>query len=219
MNLKWTFLAVFAPWFGSCAASPPVSPPKVQRVVLVHGIFENGNAFKMMKARLSKRGVDCLVPKLIPMDGRGGLANLAAGMKRDIDASYGPDAPISIVSFSMGGIVSRYYLQQLGGAARCENLITISSPHHGTRTGWLYPSQGAKEMRIGSPFLAELEKTESRLGNMPVVSYRTPKDLVILPPESSIWDRAENIEVNVPIHPLMLQSKKVLDDIERRLLD
>jgi triacylglycerol lipase len=203
----------------SCApqeSAPP--PPRVPKVVLVHGIFEQGKNFNMLKQRLTKRGFDCYVPKLDPSDGRGGLENLAAGLKRDIDAKFGPSAPISIVSFSMGGIVSRQYLQHLGGAARCESLITISSPHHGTKLAWLYPTRGAEQMRPGSPFLADLARSQDGLGKMPVASYRTPMDLVILPPTSSVWNRAENLEYPVILHPLMLHSNRVLADIEQRLL-
>ena len=73
-------------------------------------------------------------------------------------------------------------------------------------------------MRPGSEFLANLEKTESKLGEMPVVSYRTPMDLIILPAASSVWERAHNLEYPVLLHPLMLTSKPVLTDLERRLL-
>lgn len=204
----------------SCTHQAPALPaPRVPRVVLVHGIFEQGKNFNMLKQRLTKRGFDCLVPKLDPSNGRGGLEKLAAGLKRDIDAKFGPSEPISIVSFSMGGIVSREYLQHLGGAERCENLITISSPHHGTKMAWLYPTLGAEQMRPGSPFLAKLARSQDRLGKMRVASYRTPMDLVILPPTSSVWDRAENLEYSVILHPLMLHSREVLADVQRRLLE
>jgi hypothetical protein len=43
-------------------------------------------------------------------------------------------------------------------------------------------------------------------------------DLVILPASSSIWERAENLQFPVLLHPLMLNDRQVLDDIERRLL-
>ncbi len=118
----------------------------------------------------------------------------------------------------MGGLVSRQYLQNLGGAARCENLITISSPHRGTSAAWLYPTLGAADMRPGSRFLAGLKCTEDRLGKIPVTSCRTPMDLVILPPASSLWDRAENLEYPVILHPFMLNSNAVLTDVERRLV-
>lgn len=198
------------------APAPP--PPRVPRVVLVHGIFEDGKKFSMFKESLEKRGFDCYVPKMKPRDGRGGLENLAVRLKQDIDAEFGPSAPISIVAFSMGGLVSRQYLQHLGGAARCENLITISSPHHGTKVAWLYPTRGAEQMRPGSPFLADLTSSEDKLGKIRVTSCRTPMDLVILPTTSSVWDRAENLEYPVILHPFMLNSRRVLADVEERLL-
>lgn len=194
----------------------PAAP--MQRVVLVHGFLETGSAFKTLRKRLEKRGVQCFVPRLKPCDGRGGLENVAARLKEDIDAEFGPDATFSVVAFSMGGLVSRHYLQKLGGAARCENLITISSPHHGTGAAWCYPTQGAKQMRPSSTFLAELAASDDQLSKIRVTSYRTPMDLIILPPESSVWDRAENLEFPVLAHPLMLTSNRVLDDIEQRLV-
>ena len=191
--------------------------PANRRVVLVHGFLDSGTAFKMLRRRLEKKGVEVFVPRLKHNDGRGGLEYLAVHLKQDIDAKFGPGQPISIVAFSMGGLVSRHYLQNLGGAARCEHLITVSSPHNGTKAAWIYPSKGAEEMRPGSGFLSRLTATEDRLGKIPVASYRTPMDLVILPPTSSVWDRAENLEFPVVLHPLMLTSKRVLADIERRL--
>ena len=202
----------------SCAGNPPpVAPPKVPRVVLVHGFSENGKTFAPLRKRLEKRGFVCYTAHLLHNDGRGGLENLAVHLKKDIDAEFGTKEPINIVAFSMGGLVSRYYLQELGGAERCKQLITISSPHNGTKVAYIYPTKGAAEMRPGSPFLKGLRATEGNLGSMPVTSYRTPLDMVILPPKSSVWDRADNVEYPVLMHPLMLNSGKVLDDIERRL--
>jgi triacylglycerol lipase len=196
----------------------PAEAPRIGRVVLVHGIFETGSNFRTMRKRLQKKGFDCLIPQLKPSDGRGGLDQLAAGLRDDIDRHFGPAEPFSMVGFSMGGIVSRHYLQMLGGASRCRGLITISSPHRGTQAAWLYPSAGAAQMRPGSTFLAELDAADSRLGDMPVASYRTPMDLVILPACNSVWDRAQNLEFPVWLHPLMLNDRQVLEDIERRLL-
>ena len=201
----------------SCSVAPPTAPPRVKRVVLVHGFLETGSAFKTLKNRLERRGFECYVPRLKPSDGRGGLENIAVRLKQDIDTKFGTDEPINLVGYSMGGIVSRQYLQHLGGAARCENFVTISSPHHGTKAAWLYPTRGAEEMRPGSPFLASLHHSQDRLGKIPITSYRTPMDLMILPPESSVWERAENLEFPVLMHPLMLTSEPVMSDIERRL--
>ena len=213
------FLQLFT---GLCATAvschPQPQAPRFHKVVMVHGMFENGQAFDSLKRRLETHGIECYVPQMKPADGRGGLENLAARLKSDIDAKFGQTAKIAVVSFSMGGLVSRYYLQNLGGAERCDFLITISSPHHGTTAAYAYPSAGALQMRPGSEFLRALGETENALGTMPIVSYRTPFDLMILPATSSVWARAENVSYRVALHPLMLHTPAVLDDVEQRLL-
>ena len=215
MTAKFFFLfnGIFAT---AVSCHPQPAKPRYERVVLVHGILEDGVAFNSLKTRLETHGLKCLVPQLKPSDGSSGLDKLAGDLKTDIDREFGTDERFAIVGFSMGGLVSRHYLQQLGGAERCDAFVTISSPHHGTNTAYVFPGKGARQMQPGSDFLRSLEETEDTLGDMPVVSYRTPMDLVILPTNSSVWDRAENHSYNVALHPLMLHTKSVLDDIERR---
>lgn len=198
----------------SCHPQP--ATPRYQRVVMVHGIFEDGKAFNSLKSRFENHGINCYVPRLKPADGRGGLDKLAENLKQDIDKEFGETEDFAIVAFSMGGLVSRHYLQKLGGAERCEAFITISTPHHGTKVAYTYPTKGAHQMRPGSSFLKDLEETEDTLGDIPIVSYRTPLDLVILPTDSSVWERAENRSHTVALHPMMLHTRSVLDDIERR---
>jgi len=43
----------------------------------------------------------------------------------------GPDAKLWLVCHSMGGLVARYFLEALGGAAVTRHLITIGTPHRG----------------------------------------------------------------------------------------
>jgi triacylglycerol lipase len=198
------------------AAEPRKIPAR--RIVLVHGIFQTQwRCFGFLRKDLERRGVDCLTPSLQPADGRDGLPALAAQLKREIDARFGPDERLVVIGFSMGGLVSRHYLQELGGAARCDGFFTISSPHHGTGTAHLCYGEGARQMRPGSDFLRNLAATEDRLGQMPVVSYHTPADLIILPATSSVWQRAENLSVPCPLHPLMTFSPRVRGDILARL--
>lgn len=208
------FTGIFAT---AVSCHPQPAKPRYERVVMVHGIFEDGTAFTSLKRRLEHHGIECFVPKLKPASGTPGLDVLAQGLKEDIDKEFGETEPFAIVAFSMGGLVSRYYLQNLDGAKRCETLITISSPHNGTFAAYTLPTPGARQMRPDSDFLKDLRKTEHTLGEIPIVSYRTPMDLVILPTTSSVWERAENHAHNVVLHPLMLHSGAVLDDIERRL--
>lgn len=200
---------------GCSSVSMAASAPR--EVVLVHGFLETGYSFRTIRKKLEAQGHRCLVVRMRPSDGRGGLERLATGLKRDIESRFTPGQRFSIVAFSMGGLVARHYLQELGGASRCDHLFTISSPHQGTRTAWLYPSRGACEMRPGSDFLRNLKQQESRLGEMEVISYWSPLDLVILPARSSVWQRAENVRTWSPLHPMMVTSPAVIGDIIRRL--
>ncbi|WP_375512701.1 alpha/beta fold hydrolase [uncultured Nostoc sp.] len=43
-----------------------------------------------------------------------------------------PDAQVILIAHSMGGLVSRYYLEHLGGREHCKALITLSTPHRGS---------------------------------------------------------------------------------------
>ncbi len=208
------FTGVFAT---AVSCHPQPQQPRYDKVVMVHGIFEDGKAFDSLKRRLENHGIQCFVPKLKPADGRGGLDKIAEGLKTDIDKEFGEEEKFALIAFSMGGLVSRYYLQKLGGAERCEEFITISTPHHGTKFAYVYPTKGVHQMRPGSDFLRDLEETEDTLGEIPVTSHRTPMDLIILPTTSSVWIRAENHSHNAVLHPLMLHTKSVLDDIEKRL--
>lgn len=188
--------------------------PLITHAVLVHGIWESGKySFVDLREELESRGVTCLVPSLKPATAHRGLVPLAEQLKTEIDAAFGTKQRFLLVGFSMGGIVSRAYLQDLGGHERCETFVTISSPHHGTRTAALHPGEGTRQMRPGSEFLTHLKRTEAILGSMPAIAYRTPMDLVIVPTKNAKWDRAENVLIRCPLHGLMSDSERVRADL------
>ena len=188
--------------------------PFVTHAVLVHGIWESGKySFTDLRERLEASGVEVLVPRLRPATAHHGLMPLARQLSSEIDQHLGPDQSFLLVGFSMGGIVGRTYLQELGGHKRCQTFVTISSPHQGTRTASLHPGKGTEQMRLGSPFLKRLAKNEDILGDLPIITYRTPMDLVILPTRNASWKRAENVVVQCPLHALMSDSEHVRADL------
>jgi triacylglycerol lipase len=214
----------------SCAPVPmengiPVSrgaiiPEPRARVVFVHGIFQHGGvSFGTLRHRLESQGIACYAPTLTPRDARNGLVDQAHQLKQGIDREFGPRERITLVGFSLGGLVARYYLQELGGASRCDALYTVATPHQGTQAAWLYFGQGSRDLLPRSDFLKNLDKTADRLGDMPLVSYRSPYDLAILPTNHAEWDRAENHTAPVLIHPMLTRSPRVIDDLERRIVN
>ena len=195
------------------ASAADAMEQKPARVVFVHGIFQSGRMFAPVVRMLEARGCDCLVPKLNPADAREGLEPLAGQLKTAIDQHWADSGKIHIVAHSMGGLVSRHYLQNLGGHTRCQSLTTLATPHHGTLAAWCYPGKGAMQMRRGSAFLTELEDTGHRLRGIPIHSYYTPMDLIIVPYTSSEWEMAENRIVRAPAHPLVLFAPRVVRHI------
>ena len=201
------------------ATPPPRRKGRRPIVVFVHGLFQNGDvSFGKLRRRLEARGIECFAPSLTPADAHAGLDKLAAQLKERIDARFDADERFSVVGFSMGGLIARYYLQELGGAARCDRLFTVSTPHHGTWSSWGYPGEGARQMQPGSPFLKRLEASENRLGTMPVVSYRSTFDPVILPPDSPVWKCAENREFTGYVHLWITRNEPLIEDLEARLI-
>ena len=106
---------------------------------------------------------------------------MAQQLDQHINDQWGEEAAFVVVGFSMGTLISRYYLQGLGGAERCSAFFSISGPHRGSFWGYFYPGKGTRQMRPNSEFLKNLDATVERLGEIPIVSYWTPFDLMIVP--------------------------------------
>ena len=182
--------------------------------VLVHGINDTCVKFKTMQSVLESKGYRCVVPSLTPKNGSKGLEYLARQLKDIITAEIdGKNSKICLVGFSMGGLISRYYLQELEGYRAVSQFFSISAPHHGSYLAYLSPNLGARQMRPGSDFIRLLEQSTDRLHGLACYSYWTPCDLMILPATSSLWEKAENIKVDALCHPFMVKNAVVIADI------
>ncbi len=193
--------------------------PSKGKVVLVHGIFDTRIALRPLRKALVADGYECLVPSLKPVDGRKGLEPMARQLRHLINSEWGDNAAFSIVAFSMGGLISRYYLQELDGARRCQGLYTIATPHNGTYMAYLYPGRGTRQMRPESDFLASLQQSRHIYDEfeIPTTSYRSPLDLVMLPTRSPKWQQSDNVRFWSPIHSALLWEKKLHQDLLKRL--
>jgi len=187
---------------------------KTMIFVLVHGINDTCRKFKTMQTAFENKGYRCIVPSLTPKNGSKGLPYLARQLKDIITAETGDkDTRICLVGFSMGGLISRYYLQELDGYKVVSHFFCISAPHHGSLLAYLSPGLGALQMRPGSDFIRSLEQSSACLQGLACYSYWTPFDLMILPATSSIWEKAENIKIHSPCHPFMVKNNKLIADI------
>jgi triacylglycerol lipase len=179
-------------------------------VLLVHGIDDTAALFRSMKPFLEDGGLSVHSLNLVPNNGKVGLKELAKQLDQHARANFTPDQAIDIVGFSMGGLVSRYYIQRLDGIQRVRKFVTIATPHRGTWTGFLRANPGARDMRPGSAFLRDLNRDVEMLDGISCTSIWTPLNLMIVPANSSRLPAGRSISVRTPAHPLMVRDPQVL---------
>ncbi|MDJ1170525.1 triacylglycerol lipase [Roseofilum sp. BLCC_M154] len=179
-------------------------------VLLIHGIDDTGEVFAKMAAVLERQGWFTYALDLVPNNGKVGLDRLAEQIKGYVDQAFSQDTRFDIVAFSMGGIISRYYLQRLGGLERCDRFITLSSPHHGSLMAYVRQNPGCVQMRPKSKFLKNLNRDFQQLNSIQFTSIWTKNDLMILPAKSSQVPVGKNITVPVLIHPWMLSDDRTI---------
>jgi triacylglycerol lipase len=173
-------------------------------VVLVHGLNDTARIFQPMTTTLQQLGWSVHSLDLLPANGDRELNELAQQLADFIQATLPPHQPFDLVGFSMGGMVSRYYLQRLGGIQRVQRCITIASPHNGTLTAFATQRPGCVQMRPNSPFLNDLNRDLPVLERINFTSIWTPLDLMIIPAQSSQMWVGKDIQVLVPLHPWMV---------------
>ncbi len=186
-------------------------------VVLVHGIFDTYRVFDRMASYLRENGWQTYSLDLIPNNGDKGLDELAQQVADYIASNFTPTESLDLVGFSMGGIVSRYYLQRLGGIKRIQRLVAISAPNHGTAIAYFPQNIGSKQMRPRSQFLQDLNRDLAILEEINYTCIWTPFDLMILPATSSKMPVGEEVVLPVGLHPWMLTDAKCIESVATAL--
>lgn len=189
-------------------------------VLLVHGLYDTVAKFKELSAYLDQLGWSVHSINLKPNDGSAPLNDLAKQVADYVDRTFESGQMIDLLGFSMGGLVTRYYLQRLGGVERVKRYITISAPNNGTLTAYFLPLKGIVEMRMNSLFLEDLNQDHDQyLSKLQVTNLWTPYDLMILPAHSSKMGIGREISVPVAVHAWMPSDRRVMKLIASALSD
>ncbi len=179
-------------------------------VLLIHGIWDTRIIFDSMRSHLTQQGWSVYDLNMTPNNGDGKLEHLATQVADYIDGTFAPGTPLDIVGYSMGGIVSRYYIQRMGGAQRVQRFITLSSPHNGTWVAYGSLRPGCMQMRPNSPLLKDLNRDVTTLEQLNFTSIWTPLDMMIVPASSSQMPVGKNVRVWVPAHCHMVTNPRSL---------
>jgi len=186
-------------------------------VLLIHGISDTIAVFRRMSAYLSGLGWSVYHFDLIPNNGDLCLDKLAKQVADYVAKTFDPKQPIDVIGFSMGGMVSRYYIQRLGGIDRVQRFISISAPNNGTLTGYLSHRPGCVQMRPDSEFLRDLNRDAAMLERLNFTVIWTPFDLMIVPPNSSQMPVGKEVTVPVRLHSWMLADERCLKAVAAAL--
>lgn len=189
-------------------------------VLLVHGIWDSSARLEPLRAGLAERGIArSTALDLRPNDGRAPIPLLASQVAHAVDCASSDGAPVDLVGFSMGALVSRWYIQRGGGRSRIRRFISISGPHHGTLNAFALPLAGVRQMRPNSDLLRDLATDADPWGPVEVHTVWTPYDLMILPAKSSQLPGARSDQrLPVAMHRFMLSDARVLDHVAKLLL-
>jgi triacylglycerol lipase len=186
-------------------------------VVLVHGLTDTGTKMRYISDRLRAAGRKTYSIDLQPGTGEAPLELLAKQLEGFINRHLGETTILDLVGFSMGGLVTRYYMQRLGGIDRVEHYVTLSAPHRGTIAAYFTGKAGCVQMRPNSKFLRDLQSDVAMLAKVKFTSIWTAWDGIILPAHSSCLPVGKDVQIPVLAHPLMVVDYRSLDAVVQGL--
>lgn len=169
---------------------------------------------------LREAGLLHVIPiELVPNDGRATLSELAVHVDkaaREID----PATKFDIVGFSMGAVVSRYFIQRMNGRERVRRFVSVAGPQNGTYTAHLFPHVGIRDMRRGSALLTDLAKDVDPWGDVEVHTINTPFDSTVVPPSTTRLPHAKS-HTSIPtlMHRYLITDKRALAHVTRLLTE
>jgi triacylglycerol lipase len=167
-------------------AVPTMAAAANDPVVFVHGWNSSGSVWNTMISRLSTEGWTSAQLNNWSYNTSQSNATTASQLSTKINqvlAATGA-SKVDVVTHSMGALSSRYYLKNLGGAAKVDHWVSLGGPNHGTNTANLCLQTSCSEMRVGSSFLAALNSGDETPGSTIYRTWWSACDSVINPDSS-----------------------------------
>jgi len=155
------------------AAVSPDARPGDDVVFLVHGFLASAGVFRPLRARLERDagarvGTFTHAPCV-------GIKSIAHRLAKLVDA-VPQGCRVTIVGHSLGGIVARWYVQEMGGAARVARTVSLATPFRGVDVPQLFVGADLHEQ---SSLLARVRERASVCG-VPHTSIVAGDDTVVV---------------------------------------
>lgn len=195
----------------------PASADSHTPVIFVHGFMGKGGQWDDMRSSLVDSGYPEDRLHVFSYDwarSNTTIAGQLADSVNDVRGQHGADR-VHLVTHSMGGLSSRYYIKNLGGTETVDQWISIGGPNNGTNIANMCPSliTPCEEMRHGSGFLNDLNSGDPTPGPVGYTTLRSPCDIVISPVDSTSLPGANNIQTGCVEHISMMWNGGVIDHV------
>lgn len=187
--------------------------PDQRTIVLVHGYLANRSTLYPLAAYLRLRGAK----QVLSFNYSSTLGvEQAARALREYLRRHVQGGRIDLVCHSLGGLVARLYIQELGGARRVDQCITLGTPHRGTYNSYWLNSRVGDELRPDSSLLSRLNGSRPGDSRVRFLSLIAGSDTLVVPRVFASHER----EVHLPDlgHVSMLFSPRVLRTVADSLL-
>lgn len=159
-------------------------------VLLIHGYQCNRGFWIELRGRIERAGWQVATVSLAPVfNDIDGYVEQVARRIDEVCAAAGTEQLI-LVGHSMGGLVSRAYLRARG-PAKVAKLVTLGSPHRGSRLAVMGPGRNARQMIPGSAWLAGLNAPGAVPLPAATVSVYSCQDNYVMPQDSSVLEGAK----------------------------
>ncbi len=183
-------------------------------VVLVHGFFASAGVFRPMKRRLvdeAKTKVASFTYAPGP-----GIARIAKSLATLVE-SMPRACRIHLVGHSLGGLVARWYVQELGGHERVTQTVSLGSPFGGTERARPFPLLVGRELCRTSPLLARL-RARAHEHDVPHTSIVGEADTLIVPSESAVFPRGDVVVLPKLGHNTLLFAPESINAVVERVV-
>jgi triacylglycerol lipase len=189
-----TTIALMGAGAGTASAHDPI--------LFVHGWNSSSSAFTTMANRFAADGWTSAEINNWSYNTSQSNATTASQIQTKVDqilAATGA-ARVDVISHSMGGLSSRYYVKNLTGGAKVDDWVSLGGPNHGTDTARFCFSTACTEMRPGSTFLNNLNAGDETPGTVNWLTWWSPCDEVINPDSSVALNGATNTQTACMSH-------------------
>ena len=181
----------------------PPGPAERTPVIFVHGLYHNHTAWYLYLRWFRKWGWQHVTA--VNLHGKfRSIQNFGRILNQEVDEVLRETGSnqVDLVGHSMGGLVIRSYLADNSVTAKVRRVVTLGSPHAGSKLAVLGLGNAVKEMIPGSPFLEELNRELQLPESGRFYAIYTIVDNLVLPNESAklSGDGAENVETRIVNH-------------------